>query len=190
MRLSLLHPTNLIPFGLQALPRLKTQQPNNPKPKTQNPNKTQKSHQKTLHTPPTTHTIRVQLQNSAMPNTDHVQLRILKIIETEPEISQRQLAEVLGVSLGKTNYLIKALLEKGHIKAGNFLRAENKLKYAYLLIPEGIRAKLELTRNYLARKEQEYITMKAEIEAMRNELATLDAKPSPKDAAKEHTSNT
>jgi EPS-associated MarR family transcriptional regulator len=121
---------------------------------------------------------------------EQAQLRILKIIETEPEISQRQLAEVLGVSLGKTNYLIKALLNKGHIKAGNFLRAENKMKYAYLLTPEGIRAKVELTRNYLARKEQEYITMKAEIEAMRNELATLDAKPAPTDAAKEHTSNT
>ena len=107
---------------------------------------------------------------------EQAQLRILKIIETEPEISQRQLAEVLGVSLGKTNYLIKALLVKGHIKAGNFLRAENKFKYAYLLTPEGIRAKLELTRNYLARKEQEYIAMKAEIEAMRSELADLDNK--------------
>ena len=107
---------------------------------------------------------------------EQAQLRILKIIETEPEISQRQLAEVLGVSLGKTNYLIKALLEKGHIKAGNFMRAENKLKYAYLLTPEGIRAKLELTRNYLARKEQEYITMKAEIEAMRSELTDHDNK--------------
>ena len=125
-----------------------------------------------------------------MNTAEQAQLRILKIIEADPEISQRQLAEVLGVSLGKTNYLIKALLVKGHIKAGNFMRAENKIKYAYLLTPEGIRAKLELTRNYLARKEQEYITMKAEIEAMRNELATLDAKPAPTDAAKEHASNT
>ena len=125
-----------------------------------------------------------------MNTADQAQLRILKIIEAEPEISQRQLAEVLGVSLGKINYLIKALLVKGHIKAGNFMRAENKLKYAYLLTPEGIRAKLELTRNYLARKEQEYIAMKAEIEAMRNELATLDAKPAPTDAAKVQTSNT
>ncbi len=105
---------------------------------------------------------------------EQAQLRILKIIETEPEISQRRLAEVLGVSLGKTNYLIKALLEKGHIKAGNFLRAEDKLKYAYLLTPEGLRAKLELTRNYLSRKEQEYIAMKAEIESMRCELADHD----------------
>ena len=121
---------------------------------------------------------------------EQAQLRILKIIETEPEISQRRLAEVLGVSLGKTNYLIKALLEKGHIKAGNFMRAESKLKYAYLLTPEGIRAKLELTRSYLSRKEQEYIIMKAEIEAMRSELATLDAKSTTTEKTQEQTSNT
>ncbi len=124
---------------------------------------------------------------------EQAQLRILKIIETEPEISQRQLAEALGVSLGKTNYLIKALLEKGHIKAGNFMRAENKFKYAYLLTPEGIRAKLELTRNYLARKEQEYIAMKAEIEAMRSELADFDnqniAKPQDQDQTSRKTEN-
>ena len=119
---------------------------------------------------------------------EQAQLRILKIIETEPEISQRQLAEVLGVSLGKTNYLIKALLEKGYIKAGNFLRAEDKLKYAYLLTPEGLRAKLELTRNYLARKEQEYIAMKAEIEAMRNELADHDTQPPTNPQERDQTS--
>jgi len=124
-----------------------------------------------------------------MTPSEQAYFRILKIVEAEPEISQRQLAERLGVSLGKTNYLIKALLDKGHIKAGNFMRAENKLKYAYLLTPEGIRAKLQLTRDYLARKEQEYIAMKAEIEAMRDELATHDAKPKTTDTTAEHTSN-
>ncbi len=123
-----------------------------------------------------------------MSPAEQAQLRILKIIETEPEISQRRLAEVLGVSLGKTNYLIKALLEKGHIKAGNFLRAEDKLKYAYLLTPEGLRAKLELTRNYLARKEQEYIAMQAEIEAMRNELADHDTQPPTNPQERDQTS--
>lgn len=108
--------------------------------------------------------------------SEQAQLRILKIVEAEPEISQRQLAERLGVSLGKANYLLKALLDKGHIKAGNFLRAENKLKYVYLLTPEGISAKLQLTRSYLARKEQEYVAMKDEIEAMRTELRHLDAR--------------
>ena len=109
-----------------------------------------------------------------MTPAEQVHLRILRIVEEEPQISQRQLAERLGASLGKTNYLIKALLDKGYIKAGNFLRAEDKLKYAYLLTPDGIRAKLRLTRNYLARKEQEYVAMKVEIEGMRAELAAQD----------------
>ena len=109
-----------------------------------------------------------------MTTTEQAQLHILKIVEEQPEISQRQLAERLGVSLGKINYLLRALLDKGHIKAGNFLRAEDKLKYAYLLTPEGMSAKLQLTRSYLARKEQEYLAMKAEIESMRDELARYD----------------
>ena len=101
---------------------------------------------------------------------EEAQLRILRIVEEAPQISQRQLAERLGASLGKTNYLLKALLAKGYIKAGNFLRAADKLKYVYLLTPEGIHAKLRLTRDYLARKEQEYIAMKKEIAHMRAEL--------------------
>ena len=105
-----------------------------------------------------------------MPNTEHIHLHILRIVEAEPEISQRQLAERLGVSLGKANYLLKALLDKGHIKAGNFMRAENKLKYAYLLTPDGITAKLQLTRAYIARKEQEFIALQAELTTMRAEL--------------------
>lgn len=108
-----------------------------------------------------------------MTPSEQAHLRILKIVEAEPEISQRQLAERLGVSLGKANYLLKALLDKGHIKAGNFLRAENKLKYVYLLTPDGLKAKLQLTRDYLARKEREYIALKDEIEVMRAELGAL-----------------
>ena len=114
-------------------------------------------------------------QNTMTP-AEQAQLRILKILEATPETSQRQIAETLGVSLGKTNYLMKALLQKGYIKAGNFMRATNKMKYAYLLTPEGIKAKLDLTRDYLTRKEQEYIAMKAEIKAMRSELAIHDDK--------------
>ena len=105
-----------------------------------------------------------------MTPAEQAQLRILTIVDADPAISQRQLAERLGVSLGKTNYLLKALLAKGHIKAGNFLRAENKLRYAYLLTPEGINAKLLLLRSYLARKEQEYLAVRAEINAVRAEL--------------------
>ena len=71
-----------------------------------------------------------------MTPAEQAHLRILRIVEEAPQISQRQLAERLGVSLGKANYLLKALLDQGYIKAGNFLRAEDKLKYAYLLTPE------------------------------------------------------
>jgi EPS-associated MarR family transcriptional regulator len=109
-----------------------------------------------------------------MTPAEQAQLQVLKIVEAQPQISQRQLAERLGVSLGKANYLIKALLQKGHIKAGNFMRAQDKLKYAYLLTPEGLHAKVQLTRNYLARKEAEYHALKGEIEAMREELAGQD----------------
>ena len=105
-----------------------------------------------------------------MTPAEEVHLRILRILKEAPQISQRQLAECLGASLGKTNYLLKALLDKGYIKAGNFLRAADKLKYVHLLTPEGIRAKLRLTRDYLARKEQEYIAMKEEIDHIRVKL--------------------
>jgi len=109
-----------------------------------------------------------------MTPAEQEQLRILRIVDEEPEVSQRQIAERLGFSLGKANYLLKALLEKGYLKAGNFLRAEDKLRYAYLLTPEGVSAKLELTRSYLVRKEQEYLAMRAEIEAVRDDLARHD----------------
>ncbi|AAU92811.1 conserved domain protein [Methylococcus capsulatus str. Bath] len=103
---------------------------------------------------------------------EQAQLRILKNLEDSPGISQRVLAERLGISLGKTNYLLKALLEKGLIKAGNFRRSGSKLGYLYLLTPQGIEQKLSLTRAYLARKEAEYEALRAEIAALHVELST------------------
>ena len=109
-----------------------------------------------------------------MSSHEEAHLRILKIVGAEPDISQRQLAVRLGVSLGKTNFLVKALLEKGLIKAANFRRAENKLKYAYLLTPKGIGEKVRMTRAYLARKEAEYEALQAEIRALKREVAATD----------------
>jgi EPS-associated MarR family transcriptional regulator len=103
---------------------------------------------------------------------EQAQLRILKNLEDSPGISQRALAERLGISLGKTNYLLKALLEKGLIKVGNFRRSGSKLGYLYLLTPQGIEQKLSLTRAYLARKEAEYEALRAEIAALHVELST------------------
>jgi EPS-associated MarR family transcriptional regulator len=102
---------------------------------------------------------------------EQAQMRILKILEDSPSVSQRVLAEQLGISLGKTNYLLKALLEKGLIKAGNFRRSGSKLGYLYLLTPQGIERKLSLTRAYLARKEAEYEALRAEIAALHIELS-------------------
>ena len=95
---------------------------------------------------------------------------VLRLIEEQPEISQREVARALGVSLGKTHYLMKALLEKGLVKANNFRRSDNKLAYAYLLTPSGIAAKLELTRAFLRLKENEYRAAHEEIERLRREL--------------------
>jgi EPS-associated MarR family transcriptional regulator len=106
-----------------------------------------------------------------MNTREDAQLKVLNLLAAEPDLSQRQLAERLGVSLGKTNFLIKALLEKGHLKANNFRRSDNKLGYLYLLTPEGATAKLKLTRAYLIRKEAEYHDLKHEIDAVRSQLA-------------------
>jgi EPS-associated MarR family transcriptional regulator len=105
---------------------------------------------------------------------EEAHLRILKIVSEEPDISQRQLAVRLGISLGKTNFLVKSLLGKGMIKVGNFRRAENKLKYVYVLTPEGLGARVRLTRAYLARKEAEYEALKAEIQALKQEMTSAD----------------
>ena len=96
--------------------------------------------------------------------------RVLRLIEDQPEISQRELARALGVSLGKTHYLMKALLEKGLVKASNFRRSDNKLAYAYLLTPQGIAAKVDLTRAFLRLKEAEYQAAREEIVRLRSEL--------------------
>lgn len=96
--------------------------------------------------------------------------RILKIVADEPHLSQRELARRLGVSLGKSNYLLRALVEKGLVKIGNFGRAEKKLKYIYLLTPAGISERLRLTSAYLARKEAEYDALTAEIRELKGQF--------------------
>lgn len=77
----------------------------------------------------------------------------------------------MGVSLGKTHYLLRALLEKGWVKAQNFGRSDRKLGYAYVLTPTGVRQKMKLTRSFLARKEREYVELKSQISILRSELA-------------------
>lgn len=98
-------------------------------------------------------------------------LELLRLLEQHPEYSQRQLAVALGVSLGKTHYLLKALLGKGWVKAQNFQRSDRKLGYLYVLTPHGVRQRLQLTQSFLARKEREYEMLKDQIVSLREELA-------------------
>jgi len=101
--------------------------------------------------------------------TDHSELGVLRLLESSPSRSQREVASELGMSLGKVNYLLKALLEKGFVKIQNFRNSSNKRAYAYLLTPAGVAAKADLTRRFLERKIAEYDALKLEIERLRQE---------------------
>jgi EPS-associated MarR family transcriptional regulator len=103
--------------------------------------------------------------------TDEINYRILKLLEAKPDISQRDMAKDLGVSLGKTNYCLKAMLEKGWIKAKNFKNSHNKIAYCYLLTPTGIENKTKITIRFLKRKMQEYDALKHEIERLQWEIS-------------------
>jgi len=97
-------------------------------------------------------------------------LRLLRLIEARPELSQRDLARELGTSLGKVNYCLNALIDKGLVKVRNFRNSNNKLAYAYLLTPRGIESKATITVKFLKRKMAEYETLKAEIEQLQREV--------------------
>ena len=96
-------------------------------------------------------------------NNSEEELEILRKIEENPNLTQRQIADHLGLSLGKIIYLIKALLEKGVVKVDNFKRSDNKLGYLYLLTPEGVERKRKLTLLFIQRKSEEFDKLKAEL---------------------------
>ncbi len=100
-------------------------------------------------------------------------LKVLRHLQDNPEITQRDLAKALGVSLGKANYCIRALIEQGWIKARNFKNSNNKSAYAYLLTPSGIEHKAQITVHFLKRKVDEYKALKQEIEQLQQEVARL-----------------
>jgi len=107
---------------------------------------------------------------------DDMGYELLRQIDQEPATSQRNLAARLGISVGKVNYCLRALMDKGWVKANNFRSSQNKLAYVYLLTPRGVTAKAKLASAFLARKEAEYEALHSEIEALRSELA---ATPNP-----------
>jgi EPS-associated MarR family transcriptional regulator len=95
--------------------------------------------------------------------------RVMRILQENPDLTQRELAEKLGVSLGGLNYCLKALMDKGLVKMQNFRNSKNKFKYVYLLTPQGIAEKAALTTLFLGRKTQEYEALKLEIKTLQKE---------------------
>jgi len=106
--------------------------------------------------------------------TENAHYKLLRLLEKNPQASQREIAEELGVSLGKVNYCLKALIEKGHIKAQNFKNSRNKAAYLYLLTPKGVKAKTRITAAYLQRKMSEYEGLRDEIESLQAEVELGD----------------
>ena len=100
-----------------------------------------------------------------------IHFKVMRLLQDKPDMSQRQMAKALGLSLGKTNYCVQALLKKGWLKLQNFSGNANKQAYAYLITPEGIANKAQLTTRFLQRKQQEYVLLKAEIETLQREAS-------------------
>ena len=96
--------------------------------------------------------------------------QIIRLMETNPQITQRELADKLGISLGKVNYCVNALMAKGWIKLQNFSANPRKIGYFYLLTPEGVKEKTVLTAKFLSRKMKEYEQIKVEIDALKIEV--------------------
>jgi len=99
-----------------------------------------------------------------------IQFRVLKLLEKNPHMSQRQLSKELGVSLGKAHYVVKALINLGWLKLDNFRRSDNRFGYAYVLTPKGIAEKSTITVKFLARKQVEYEQLRREIRQLKSEV--------------------
>lgn len=102
--------------------------------------------------------------------TDAQRLELLKLLQDQPQMSQREVAQAMGVSLGKANYCLKALIEKGHVKLERFRANPDKRHYAYLLTPTGLKEKTRITLQFLRNKVAEYETLEKEIQQLRGEL--------------------
>ena len=112
----------------------------------------------------------IQVGAQAHGDAEAARLAVLRLLQQRPDMSQRELSEALGLSLGKTHYVLHSLLDRGLVKAGNFRRSGNKLAYAYMLTPSGLREKLRLTRAFLLRKEAEFEQLRHTIATLKSEL--------------------
>jgi EPS-associated MarR family transcriptional regulator len=105
---------------------------------------------------------------------DNARYKLLRLLEQNPESSQRELADEIGFSLGKTNYCIQALIDKGWVKVQSFRNSRNKSAYMYQLTPAGVGEKIRVTRRFLALKIREYAAVTAEIEQLKQEVRRND----------------
>jgi EPS-associated MarR family transcriptional regulator len=105
---------------------------------------------------------------------EELRLRILRLLTESPDLSQRELAHRLGLSLGKMNYCLRALIDKGWVKVNNFRNSQNKLAYAYVLTPSGFRAKANATTAFLRRKQEEFTELEREIAELRREAGEAE----------------
>jgi EPS-associated MarR family transcriptional regulator len=96
--------------------------------------------------------------------------QVMHILQKNPQLTQRELSRELGLSLGKLNYCLKALVDKGWIKIGNFTQSKTKHRYIYLVTPHGIYEKAQMTKEFLNRKIKEYEALRLEIDALKNEI--------------------
>ncbi|RYZ76362.1 MAG: MarR family EPS-associated transcriptional regulator [Proteobacteria bacterium] len=102
--------------------------------------------------------------------------RVMRILQDNPDLTQRELAERLGISVGGLNYCLKALMEKGLVKMKNFTCSKNKFGYVYVLTPSGMAEKAAITRRFLQRKIAEYEALRLEIEDLTSEVETSTGK--------------
>lgn len=101
---------------------------------------------------------------------EDVRFRVMRLLQENPQLSQRELAQAVGVSVGSMHYLLNALIDKGFVKLGNFTAAKDKRRYAYILTPKGIAEKAAITRRFLDRKVAEYEALRVEIDALSREM--------------------
>jgi EPS-associated MarR family transcriptional regulator len=116
------------------------------------------------------------------PVSEEVRYRLLRHLEQHADASQRELAAHLGVSIGKVNYCLRALISKGLVKMRNFRNSRNKVAYAYVLTPKGIEEKINVTASFLKRKIAEYDSIAAEIERLTSELKKDSGNSGPDNA--------
>ncbi|ABM61536.1 MarR family EPS-associated transcriptional regulator [Halorhodospira halophila] len=115
-------------------------------------------------------------------DTEELHLQVLRLLDDNPHLSQRQIAGELGLSVGKTNYAVRSVIERGWVKAQNFSHSPNKRRYLYRLTPAGVSEKAQLAYRHLQRKRAEHERLMQEIEQLRAEVEAADKTPAADDA--------